>query len=101
MSIKFLHVRPKNEEGTPDSKGGTTFAFEVGQPFTQEGTGAAFVLLKYSVARCHSEKQTFSRAIGRAVAEGRYNKGHIVAAEIPVNEDGHTYDSARDYLAHL
>lgn len=99
MNLHFLHVRKTNDEGTLQSKGGTTFAFEV-VPITSP-QGEQQCMVRYSAARCHSEKQTFSRKLGRAVSEGRYNKGQVEACFIAFPQDGKTFDAARALLAGL
>lgn len=71
MSIHFLHVRKLDNEGAIETKGGTTFAFEV-----EDGVGTLRV--KFAAAHCHGDKQNFDRKIGRLVAEGRYKKGREV-----------------------
>jgi hypothetical protein len=95
MSIHFLHVRKQDAQGNLSTKGGTTFAFDV-----EDSADGVSVNVVYSEARCHGDKQNFSRRIGRAVAEGRFNKG-TVAGVLKIEQGDNLFGRIRAALANL
>lgn len=65
--MKYLHLR-NIKNGKALSKGGVTVAYEA--PLPEENT------IKIAIAYC-SDSDNFSRKIGRAVAEGRWEAAFV------------------------
>lgn len=70
--MNYIHLRARNPNNTPITKGGTTIAWRI----NSDGS------LEIAVAHCHF-KDNFCRRIGRAIAEGRMRvgKSHIIAKQ--------------------
>lgn len=60
--IKFLHIRPMSETGSPLTKGGKTIAYVLDEQQDR--------VYGYAEAKCH-EKDNFNKHQGRAKAAGR------------------------------
>ena len=87
MKIKYIHLRKLDSDGKPLTKGGATIAYRSSpHPFQHEET-----LVEYVVAYC-SDKDNFSKKIGRHISGGRLDRykvagNYLVLENNPTNSE--------------